>query len=441
MPIIPFARQSKDDPGYSGERLKNLFIRQSDGFVGGVLIGRSGLKTHVDLGGPVRAIADDNGTMFAVANGAVFSISDGVATNVGAVADDVNTQIAIGTNEVAITAGGTYYVCDGTTTTAYATGAVTDPVGVAFMDGYFVVAGTSGGRSDAITVSDLDDGTTFDALDFAFAEGSSDEIVGIIRDHNEIWLFGGKTVEVWYNSGASGFPFERNAGAMLERGCTTGTMAKEDNSTFWVGEDRRVYRSGGTSPQVISTREVENVLAEVGIVRGFTVDDKGHKFYVIKLAGRPAYAYDMTTGMWCEFSTGLGESEWSGACSARSGSAFYVGTDTGQVATLDAETYQDIGDYIEALAVSVPIVRADYFTINRVHLNVKSGRGDPAGNIMLQASKNGQSWGLEKWRLMGSLGEFFRRVVWHGFGASRRWQFRVRITDAVQRDIYGVQYD
>lgn len=441
MPLVPFARQSKDAPGYSGERLKNLFLRPSDGYAQGVLIGRSGLLSQHNISlQSARDMVSMGGSLYAVAGGKVSKISGGTVTQVGSVPDDEATQMASSGTEVAIVAGGKYHICDGTTTAEYTTGALTNPVGVAYMDGYFIVIGSSGGRSDALTVSGLDDGTSFDALDFAFAENAPDELVAIVEDHNEIWLFGSETTEIWYNSGAAGFPFQRNAGALIERGATALTVAKEDNAVFWVGEDRRVYRSSGSSPQVISTRESEETLKAATLGRGFITDDKGHKFYVLRLAGRPALAYDLTTGLWCEFSTGLGEAEFAGTCSARSGGTFYVGTSTGHIATLDPDTYQDLGGYLEAEAISTPVARADYFSINRLHMNIAGGDVNAQGRVMLQVSKNGRTWGLEKWRNLGALGEFFRRVTWHGLGASRRFQFRIRITDAVQRDIYGVEY-
>lgn len=444
MPLIPFARQSKAGPdvaGYSGERLKNYFLRMADGYSQGVLIGRSGLLEQHDLGGPVVAAVDQNGTIFAVANGTVYKVAAGVVTSVGTVNMDNATQMAASGTEVAIVAGGTYYICNGTTTTAYTTGALTSPVGVAYMDGYFLVIGTSGGRDDAFTISGLDDGTTFNALEFAFAETSADALTDILVDHSEVWLFGSKSVEIWYNSGAADFPFARNTGARIERGAQASTVVAEDNTVFWVGEDGRAYRSGGSAPQVISTREIETNISGGALTRSYVIDDKGHKFFVIGFSDRPALAYDITTGAWCEFSSGLGENAFEGLCTLRSGGVFYVGTSSGKLATLDPDTYQDLGGYLEAEAVSIPLVNADYTTISRIHMNIAGGDVNAQGQVMLQVSKDGRTWGKEKWRTLGALGEFFRRVAWHGLGASRRWQIRVKITDAVQRDIYGMHYE
>jgi len=46
-------------------------------------------------------------------------------------------------------------------------------------------------------------GTTIDPLYFAAAEGSPDNLVTLIVDHREIWLFGTNSVEVWYDAGTA----------------------------------------------------------------------------------------------------------------------------------------------------------------------------------------------------------------------------------------------
>ena len=202
----------------SGERQVN-YARPATGTSPIILAARSGLVEHRDLtGAEVRAVETMGGSLYAVTDGSVYKITDVGAVNVGGVPDGV-TDTAASDTQLAIVAGGRYFVCDGTSTTEYTAGALTTVVGVEVMDGFFIPIGSSGGRLDAIQISDLDDATTFNALDFAFAEESPDALVGVIRDHGELYLFGEKTVQVFYNSGASDFPFIPNKGALIEQGC------------------------------------------------------------------------------------------------------------------------------------------------------------------------------------------------------------------------------
>lgn len=448
--LLTFARTS--DPsfeaiGYSGERVKNLFIRPTRGVSQGVLIGRSGADrfASLDPGEPVRAIENLEGNIYAVVGGGVWRIENGVSTLLGEVIDSRETFTASNGSEIAIVAGGKYYICDGTTVTEYSTGAVDVPRGVTFQDGYFVVIGEAFGRGDGMTVSGLDDGTTFDELEFAFAENSPDDLRAVLSDHGELWLFGPRTIEIWWNTGGADFPFARNTGAVIEKGCLAGkTVAKEDNMVYWVGADRIVYRSAGASPEVISTREVEEQLDDADIELAFTFKDRGHKFYAIRLSNQADLVFDLTTGAWHERTTGIGENPWLITCATIASGVEYFGTDSGRIVTLNPETFQDDGEIIEAEAISAPVEsQGDFFSINRIHMNIRGGVGGIGRQpqVMLQTTKDGRNWSDEKWRDLGDVGQYYLRAVWHALGMFRRFQVRVRITDAVPRDIYGVHYE
>lgn len=394
--------------------------------------------------GYARAAVDHNGVLYTVQGGSLWRYSAGVATLVGTLPVGPTIMSSSG-SQLAIVVNGLYYLYDGTTLATYTTGALTDIVGVTYQDGYFLLAGSSAGRGDAITVSGLDDGKTFDALDFAFAESAADALVGMIADHGEIWLFGTKTIELWYNSGAQDFPFQRNPGAIIERGCLSGqTIAKDDNAVFWVGPDRAVYRGAGGSPEVITTREVEEVLKAATIDGAFTFSDRGHKFYGIRCTGAPTVCYDLTTGLWAERSGGVSYGEWDCRARADVGGTEYFATAKGRIVTQSDAVFTDAGDQFLSEAISIPVEQSgEFFSVGKIHLNIAMGGSDPAltPKIVLQTSQNGQVWGVEKWRDLGMIGNYFKRVTWHGLGAFRRFQVRIRCTDPVQRDVYGVAYE
>ncbi len=444
--LIPFARQSKNSPaaqGYSGERLLNWFLRPSDGLSGGVMVSRGGHVLKADGLGHAYAAVDHNGVLYTAQGGELWRY-DGTATSIGPIPAGPTIMCSSG-SELAIVVGGAYYLYDGATLASYSTGAVTNAVGVAYQDGYFIVAGSSAGRGDAITISGLDDGKTFNALDFAFAESAADSLVGIVADHGEVWLFGAKTVELWYDSGAQDFPFQRNPGAIIERGCLSGqTIAKEDNAVFWIGPDHSVYRGAGGSPEVITTREIEEVLKAATIDGAFTFTDRGHKFYGIRCNGKPTVCYDLTTGLWAERSSGISYGEWDCRAKAEVGGVEYFATASGRIVIQSDTVYTDAGDQFLSEAVSVPAEQnGNLFSVTKIHLNIAMGGSDPSitPKIVLQTSKDGREWGVEKWRDLGIIGNFFKRVTWHGLGAFRRFQVRIRCTDPVQRDVYGVAYE
>jgi len=447
----PIARQTKANAaalGYSGERALNMFLRPGDGVSQGMMIGRSGAVAHATLlaGAVGRASVDVNGVLYVCAGGALYSVTTaGVATKIsGKIADDRKTFMATDGTQVAIVANQKYWVYDGATLSEYATGAISNPSAVAFQDGYFIVTGAIGDRDDAFTVSNIDDATTFNALDFAYAENAPDAIVNVVSDHGQLWLFGTKTVEVFWNSGNVDFPFERNSGALIEEGCLDGkTVAQSDNSVFWVRPDRAVLRSAGGVAQVISTREIQEALTAETVKFGLAFTDKGHKFYAVT-TDKSSYCYDITTGVWHErtYGTDAGREWWVVSSSTIAGTEYLL-TDTGLVVTTDPDTYTDNGATIVGEATTAPIEQGgNPFSVSRVIVQARSGATSTTTTpqIALATTRDGRTWTNWRQRDLGNIGIYYRQAVWVGLGSFRRFQCKVRITDPVPHDIYGINY-
>jgi hypothetical protein len=177
---------------------------------------------------------------------------------------------------------------------------------VAFMDSYYIVNDSG---TDQFFISSLDDGTTWDGLDFASAEGNPDDIVTILVDHRELWLFGSKTTEVWYDSGDPDFPFERLQGAFIECGCiAVGSVAKASNAVLWLGNDLNgsgiVWIAQGYNPQRVSTHAIEEEIqkyARMDDAQAYVYQDGGHTFYVLSFpTGNKTWVLDIATGLWHE---------------------------------------------------------------------------------------------------------------------------------------------
>jgi len=188
---------------------------------------------------------------------------------------------------------------------------ITDPdfpgaVTVGYLDGYFVF---NEPNSQRVWVTSLLDGLSVDPLDFASAEGSPDGLVSLIIDHREAWLFGTNSVEVWYNSGDPLFPLTRIQGAYNEIGCIAPySVAKMDNSVFWLGADARgqgiVYRADGYQGVRISTHAVEFAIqsySNLADAVGYTYQQDGHTFYVLNFTDADTtWVFDAATGAWHE---------------------------------------------------------------------------------------------------------------------------------------------
>lgn len=315
---------------------------------------------------------------------------------------------------------------------------------VTYQDGYFIFDRTDTGQffiSDLLSVN-------FDPLNFATAEGQPDNLVYVLSDHREVFMFGTDTIEVWYNSGAPDFPFERNQGAFIEKGCGARyTIAKQDNTVYFVGSDLMVYKMRGYTPIRISTHSVEKTLKDIDLSQAFAYvyQSEGHLFYVLTVPVIDlTWCYDIATESW----------------HIREGSAFKRHSSNNAI-LFDGKTL--VGDFqngkIYHLSDSYlkddqqPIIRKfvlptinsgrGYLSISSLELDMSSGIGLPNGEgsdpvAMLEFSKDGgNTWSNYKFSKIGKIGQFLQRVKWNRLGAARQFIFRVTISDPVPIDIGG----
>lgn len=231
---------------------------------------------------------------------------------------------------------------------------------VAYIDTYFVYVEPNSQRVYSVDTFDINGASiwplVFDATFVASAEGSPDNLVSMIVDHNELWLFGSNSVEVWYNAAGEAFPFQRIQGAFNELGCAaTFSVAKMDNGLFWLGADARgrgmVYRANGYRGERISTHAVEYAIAQYGNISdaiAYTYQQEGHSFYVLTFpTGNATWVYDASTGAWHE-RAGWENSEYvrhRSNCQVAFNSEVIVGDyQNGNLYAFDLDVYDDNGD-------------------------------------------------------------------------------------------------
>ena len=173
---------------------------------------------------------------------------------------------------------------------------------VTYMDGYFVfnAAGTR-----QFFLSGINDGTQYSGLDFATATANTGFVLAVVNFHEQLLIFTSKaSTEVWYDSGASAFPFQRYDGAYLQRGIAAPlAQCSEDNTVLWMGDDGIAYRLNGFLPQRISTFAMEHAWAQYPLryldCIMFVLDQEGHKFVVFQFpSGCGCWVYDISTQLW-----------------------------------------------------------------------------------------------------------------------------------------------
>jgi hypothetical protein len=172
---------------------------------------------------------------------------------------------------------------------------------VQYFDGYFVLE-AAGTRQ--FFISNLNDGTQYSALDFATASASSDIVKAVVVYHEQLLVFCTFHTEVWWDVGATNFPFQRYDAAEIARGLIAPyALCSEDNTVFWMGDDGVFYRLEGFAPKRISTFATEHAWANYPNkfldASAFVLNQEGHKFVIVNFPSAPAtWCYDISSGLW-----------------------------------------------------------------------------------------------------------------------------------------------
>jgi hypothetical protein len=447
--------------------------------------------------GPIRGLWTFNGVGYVVSGLSLYSISSSyVATFLGTVSGTGPVSMADNGTQLFIACGGPSYIYNSLTNVFVQ---ITDPdfpgaLTVGYLDGYFVFIQPN---TQKLWVTALLEGTSVDPLDFASAEGSPDNLVSMIVDHREVWLYGTNSVEVWYDAGNADFPLQRIQGAYNEIGCAaTFSVAKLDNGLFWLGADARgqgiVYRANGYTGQRISTHAIEYAIAQYPIISdavAYTYQQEGHAFYVLTFPSANAtWVYDVSTQAWHEraaFSNGLFLRHRSN-CQMAFNSEIVVGDfENGNLYAFDLDVYADNGSAQKWLRSWRALPSGQNNLTRTAHhslqLDCQSGVGvnnsggtDPTylltedglyltteggdylvsvaegaptvgsdPQVMLRWSDDGgHTWSNEHWATLGKIGVYQQRVFWRRLGMTLKLRDRVYElsgTDPVKIAIMGAE--
>jgi hypothetical protein len=481
-------------------RMVNLFpeIVPEGGKEAAFLNRAPGLTLLATVGtGPIRGLWTFNGVGYVVSGLSLYSINSSyTATFLGTVSGTGPVSMADNGTQLFIACNGPSYIYNSLTNVFVQ---ITDPdfpgaLTVGYLDGYFVFIQPN---TQKLWVTALLEGTSVDPLDFASAEGSPDNLVSMIVDHREVWLYGTNSVEVWYDAGNADFPLQRIQGAYNEIGCAaTFSVAKLDNGLFWLGADARgqgiVYRANGYTGQRISTHAIEYAIAQYPVISdaiAYTYQQEGHAFYVLTFPSANAtWVYDVSTQAWHEraaFSNGQFLRHRSN-CQMAFNSKIVVGDfANGNLYAFDLDVYADNGSPQKWLRSWRALPTGQNNLTRTAHhslqLDCESGVGinnsggtDPTylltesglfittesgdylvsvaegaptvgsdPQVMLRWSDDGgHTWSNEHWAVLGKIGVYQQRVFWRRLGMTLKLRDRVYElsgTDPVKIAIMGAE--
>lgn len=441
IPIHSYELRSKTA---SPSRLVNCYAEQmpTDGRTGALLSRAPGITDWTTIGsGSINGMHAALSNLFTVSGSELYKTdSNKVSTLLGNIGTPGNIDMDSNKDSVVVVNEPNAYYWNGTTF-----GQITDTDftsrgagDVEFLDNFMLFREPS---SDRFFGADLGTVTDFNALQFANADAGPDVLNGMKVDHRQAILTGPNSMEIFQNTGASGFPIERAINGFVEQGCLNGkTIQKIDQTVFWLADDYTVRRLQGLTPIRISTHAIEQAIFDTTISTGnaFTYSQDGHLFYVLTFT-EGTFVYDATTGEWHERQT-YGSTFWHPRYHAQAFGYELVGDSmSNKVGYLSAIDYDEFGS-TQRMEWTYQTVYAEGRNAfhDRLEIIFEAGVGLTTGQgsaplVMLEYSDDGgQTWAFMPNRSLGATGEYSNRVVWHNLGSSRQRVYRGSVSDPVK---------
>jgi hypothetical protein len=431
----------------------------------GMLLSTPGLKPLLSTAtAPCRGLFSEDGRTWAVLGPTLYELTldTPTATSRGTIPDD-GQPVSFASNgrggeQLAMVGNGALYTLDLDTNT-FAGPIVTPNTNAAvctgFLDGYFFLL-----EADTVKVwfSALEDGSSWDALDYFARSQTSDNYVGLAIVKDRIWAFGSATTDILYNSGDADTPFVPYPGAVLFEGLVgPWAWTTDGKALYWCAQNAqgraRFVAAVEGQVQAISTDAIDFALTQatdLTDVEALGYWQEGHFFaiWTVPTAGNcgRTFAFDSKEQLWHErgsYDALLGVFyRWRvrRICSTAQGliCGDYATSDLYQ---LDLDTFTENGAMIRRVR------RAPYLSgdaqiafVDQVELGAQVGIGLSSGQglaptVLARVSRDGaMTWTPTVSATLGAMGQYGTRAVWRRLGRVRldRFVLEVSITDPVR---------
>ena len=445
------------------------FIREYDG-ENLVLYRRPGFTSKTTLGdGPTRGAINANGTAYVVTGGDIYSMDTSyLGTYLGSLqTTSGRVSMSWDGQYVVVVDGSFVYTYDAASdvwTRNLDTDIFSNPTHVAFSDGFHFI-------NDPVTGQIMTHETAYNptgnwnALDYATAEFSPDQLKSIIADHANLFLLGETSTEPWeYDTNSSALPLQPIRAGYMEYGTVANfSPINYDNSVAWLARDKNgqgvMVRANGWTPQRISTSIEEAQWANYSdVTDAFTQVWwlEGHPLLILTFpTADKTWVYDSSAPegvQWSEWQRGNADPllrgrmrfQWSINLNGKTVCGDY---EDNNVYEIDWDVHTDNGTSLHWSARTLEFVAEDEGRVPHARLNaymeagvgltdVDALGGDP--QVWLRYSDDhGENWTEKVNKSFGKKGEYDKRVYWPRLGSPRHRIYELYGSDPVTTVIKG----
>lgn len=386
------------------------FLRPASGVI------QNGTGPGADRGGKLY-----RGALYRVMGNELVTVAaDGATSNVGTITGTDTAQLDFSFDRLAINADQKLYYLFGGVLSQ-----VTDPdlgivIDMLWVDGYFM---TTDGVD--LVVTELLDPTQVDPLKYGSSEESPDPITGLMKVHGEVDALNRTTIENFQNVGGLGFPFQRNPGGLIDKGCI-GPRAKAyiAQTYAFVGsglnEANGVYLRGPGVAIKISTTVIDDMLAQYTEAQLYSVVaesriDSDEQRLLIHLPNETVCYYVNASAsfkepVWAVLASGIQfDQPYLPRNAVRAYDKWIVGDKNGRLGTYSDSVSTQFGDTAGYRFDTVMLYNDSAWAIlGELELVGTPGRNS---NIFFSCTTDGRLWGLETQIYGGTTGQLNTRMV------------------------------
>lgn len=462
LPIYAGSHKTKA-PQYANQSLINWYVMQSQsaalsdaiiyGVEGIVNIATAGNYRYKGRGAWVK----DDIPYFVQGTNLVRLEANLSLTVLGTIAGTKRVQMASNSDQLMIVNEfGTGYIWDGATLTT-----ITDvdftangtPTGVCFIDGYFVCPT----NEKKFIISAIEDGLSWNALDFSRADGDPDSIQAMVPFKGVLYALGVNTIEGFNNVGGADFPWSKISGLIVNKGLASKHLYAITGDAFYFvgsgyGESPAIWMSNGQQAQKISTDAEDYAirleLAKTGAEDSFAFQYSIDGAYFVGFSfPEKTLVYEVTGKTWHERVSFIDAElvRWRPNALVQAYGGLYVSdSQDGRIGRLETDTYTEYGSNIYRELTTQPFSNGgDRILVAALELTMESGSGDsttPNPQIRLSTSKDGKVFSDERSRGFGGIGEYRKRAIWRRCGRFDRMAvLRFTMTDPVKPTIIKLE--
>ena len=417
-----------------------------------------GLKLRASGSGADRGDHVMNEVRYVI-NGAALYKEDslGARSSLGTVSGSDRAIFADDGANLYFTANNSLYKYDGSTVTTVTQSVVTNPSSIAYINRQFIITGDNG----LFGTSDVADGSTYNALNYAEAETKPDPLIRVYQFSQLVYFMGSQTIELWRNTGSGNPPFARQDTSLVNVGIIGKyAVTNTDRYMYWMGDDRKLYKCVGANFETINTSGVSHVVESFAtasdcIASSFTL--KGQDFVLFKFPSAGyALLYSENNQYWSVLSSGTDKNfvnSWYGnSVSQCYGKNLVTDYRNGNTYELDISTYTDNGDTILHIVVPKTFSSEDIGGSGRIiatqaFINMQAGVGLATGQgsnpvLMCQFSNDGgEVWNAENFVEIGVMGDYTKRVQFDQFSNGYQIKLRVMWSDPVPVTMWDGEID